>query len=67
MRLPLWQGNRIWQLACTLEPDPDRVLDWWYNETLVTLDGLTPCELLEQGRGDELEAYLTAICADALE
>ena len=62
-----WQCDRIWQLACAIEPDQDRVLDWWHNEALVALGGLKPCELLDKGWGDRLEAYLSAICADALE
>lgn len=63
----VWQRGRIWQLACSIEPDEDRVLHWWYNEALVALDGLKPCELLDRGWGDQLEAYLSAICAEALE
>lgn len=61
-----WQCDRIWQLACAIEPDHGRVLEWWQHESLVALGGLKPCELLERGLGDQLEAYLSAICADAL-
>ena len=59
------QSNRIWQLACAIEPDQERVRDWWHNEALVALGGLKPCELLDRGLGDRLEAYLQAIFADA--
>lgn len=61
------QSNRIWQLACAIEPDEDRVREWWHNEALVALGGLKPCELLDRGLGDRLEAYLVAIYAEASE
>lgn len=61
------QSNRIWQLACAIEPDEDRVREWWHNEALVALGGLKPCELLDRGLGDRLEAYLAAIYVDVSE
>lgn len=54
-------SSRVWALACQIEPDPERVLEWWYNEALVALDGLTPEEAIEMGLGRELEAYLSRI------
>lgn len=56
--------ERIWILASRIEPDMRCVLDWWQNDALVALEGLTPREALENGQGDKLEKYLMDILAD---
>lgn len=54
-------SSRVWALACQIEPDPERVLAWWYNDALTALHGLTAHEAIEMGLGRELEAYLSRI------
>jgi hypothetical protein len=56
--------RRILALACRIEPDATCILDWWHNDALVALEGLTPREALEMGQGERLEAYLSGILAD---
>jgi hypothetical protein len=56
--------RRILALACRIEPDAASVLDWWHNDELVALEGLTPREALVMGQGDRLEEYLSGILAD---
>lgn len=56
--------RRILALACRIESDATCILDWWHNDALVALEGLTPREALEMGQGDRLEEYLSGILAD---
>lgn len=54
-------ASRVWALACQIEPDTERVVEWWYNDALTALHGLTAHEAIEMGLGRELEAYLSRI------
>lgn len=56
--------ERIWTLACLIEPDTARVMDWWQHDALAALDGLTAEEALAMGKGDQLEQYLMDILED---
>lgn len=56
--------RRILALACRIEPDAACILDWWHNDELVALEGLTPRQALEMGQGERLEEYLSGILAD---
>ena len=53
------------ELARNLEPDVDRLTDWWHGTGIAEFGGRTPDQLAKGGQGDALERFLRSIiCGD---
>lgn len=53
------------ELARGLEPDVNRLAEWWHGTGIAELGGWTPDQLAKRGQGDALERFLRSIiCGD---
>lgn len=53
--------ERIVSLARMLGCDPAMVRDWYHHDPIQGLDGMTAAQLVQQGQGERIVAFLRAI------
>lgn len=53
--------RHLLELAMLIEPNIDRLLDWWDTTPIDEFDGSTAAELVRQEMADPLELFLLAI------
>lgn len=55
---------KILMMAQAIEPDWNRMIEWWAREEIDSLGGLTPEQLVTTGHGNDLELFLVKILID---
>jgi hypothetical protein len=62
---PALNSASVIELCMAIEPDPVRCAEWFFEDPIRELSGVTASEALAAGRTDELMGFLTSIARGA--